>query len=138
MTAWTTTSWPSSSTPAASQPRIIGSASSRSPTPRSDHRSWWLSAAALTVTVVHPSGTSGSGRSPTTRPDSGSSEENVSAYTANMRTTLAAGSQGTSGSAGSSACLARSRASTVVIERRVDQATSGREPRPSRARPRSG
>ena len=35
--------------------------------------------AALTVTVVHPSGATGSGRSPTTRPDSGSSEENLSA-----------------------------------------------------------
>ncbi len=40
--------------PAASQPRIIGSAFSDRPTPRSDHRSWWLSAAALTVTVVQP------------------------------------------------------------------------------------
>ena len=78
-TACTTTSLPSSSYPAASQPRIIGSCSSLSPTPRSDHRSWWLSDAALTVTVVHPSGTSGSGRSPTTRPDSGSSEEKDSA-----------------------------------------------------------
>ena len=78
-TACTTTSLPSSSSPAASQPRIIGSASSRSPTPRRDHRSWWLSEAALTVTVVHPSGATGSGRSPTTRPDSGSSEENLSA-----------------------------------------------------------
>ena len=74
ITACTTTSLPSSSMPAASQPRIIGSCSSRSPTPRSDHRSWWLSDAALTVTVVQPSGTSGSGRSPTTRPESGSSE----------------------------------------------------------------
>ena len=64
-----------SSIPAASQPRIIGRASSRSPTPRSDHRSWWLREAALTLTVVHPSGASGSGRSPTTRPESGSSEE---------------------------------------------------------------
>ena len=79
MTACTTTSLPSSSIPAASQPRIIGSDSSRSPTPRSDHRSWWFSEAALTVTVVQPSGTAGSGRSPTTRPASGSSAENLSA-----------------------------------------------------------
>ena len=75
-TAWTTTSLPSSSSPAASHPRIIGSASSRSPTPRSDQRSWWLSEVALTVTVVQPSGTSGSGRSPVVSPESGSSEEN--------------------------------------------------------------
>ena len=54
------------------------------PTPRSVHRSWWLRLAAFTVTVVHPSGTSGSGRSPTTSPPSGSSDENDSAYTANM------------------------------------------------------
>ncbi len=79
MTACTTTSLPSSSIPAASQPRIIGSASSRRPTPRSDQRSWWLRLAALTVTVAHPSGASGAGRSPTTRPLSGSSEEKDSA-----------------------------------------------------------
>ena len=85
MTAWTTTSLPSSSRPAASQPRIIGSASCLRPTPRSDQRSWWLRLAALTVTVVHPSGGVGSGRSPTTRPLSGSSELKDSAYTANMR-----------------------------------------------------
>ena len=60
-------------------PRIIGSASSRSPTPRSDQRSWWLRLAAFTVTVAHPSGASGAGRSPTTRPLSGSSKEKVSA-----------------------------------------------------------
>ena len=90
MTACTTTSLPSSSTPAASQPRIIGSCSSLSPTPRSDHTSWWFSDVALTVTVVHPSGTSGSGRSPSTRPASGSSEEKDSAYTANMHPTVAA------------------------------------------------
>ncbi len=73
MTAWTMTSLPSSSRPAASQPRIIGSASAPRPTPRSDHRSWWLSAAALTVTVFQPSGGDGSGMSPTARPASGSS-----------------------------------------------------------------
>ncbi len=43
MTACTTTSLPSSSSPAASQPRIIGSCSAFSPTPRSENRSWWLS-----------------------------------------------------------------------------------------------
>ncbi len=42
----------------------------------------------MTVTVVQPSGTSGSGRSPTTSPLSGSSGENDSAYTANMLATL--------------------------------------------------
>ena len=73
MTAWTTTSLPSSSSPAASQPRIIGSDSARRPTPRRLHTSWWLIDAALTVTVVQPSGTSGSGRSPMTSPASGSS-----------------------------------------------------------------
>src|SRR5687768_18217384 len=88
ITECTTTSLPSSSTPAASHPRIIGSASCLRPTPRSDQRSWWLSEAAFTVTVVQPSGTSGSGRSPTTSPASGSSEEKDSAYTANMWPTL--------------------------------------------------
>ena len=78
-TAWTTTSLPSSSYPEASQPRIIGSDSSLSPTPRSDQRSWWLSDAAWTVIVAQPSGATGSGRSPTTRPDSGSWGENESA-----------------------------------------------------------
>ena len=38
----------------------VGSDSSFSPTPRSDHTSWWLSEAALTVTVVQPSGATGS------------------------------------------------------------------------------
>jgi len=71
MTAWTITSRPDSSMPAASQPRIIGSASSASPTPRSDHRSGWLSDAALTLTVVQPSGTLGSGRSLTSSAPSG-------------------------------------------------------------------
>ena len=42
------------------------------PTPRSDHRSWWLSALASTSTVTQSSGVSGSGRSPTVRPASGS------------------------------------------------------------------
>ncbi len=79
MTACTTTSLPSSSSPAASQPRIIGSASSRRPTPRNDQTSWWLSEAALTVTVVQPSGATGSGRSPTTSPSRGLSEEKDSA-----------------------------------------------------------
>jgi hypothetical protein len=73
MTLCTITSLPSASTPAASQPRIIGSRSSDSPTPRSDHRSWWLSEAARTSTVVQPSGGSGSGRSPISSPASGSS-----------------------------------------------------------------
>ena len=48
-------------------------ASSGRPTPRSDHRSWWLSEAARTSTVVQPSGGSGSGRSPTSSAASGSS-----------------------------------------------------------------
>jgi hypothetical protein len=73
ITEWTMTSLPSASTPAASQPRIIGSRSSGRPTPRSDHRSWWLSEAARTSTVVQPSAGSGSGRSPTSSAASGSS-----------------------------------------------------------------
>ena len=40
MTAWTSTSLPWSSVPAASQPRIIGSRSAGSPTPRRDQTSW--------------------------------------------------------------------------------------------------
>jgi hypothetical protein len=88
ITPCTTTSLPSSSSPAASVPRIIGSCSCLSPTPRSENRSWWLSDAAFTSMVVQPSGTSGSGRSPTTNPESGSSELKDSAYTANMWTTL--------------------------------------------------
>src|SRR5680860_1513881 len=58
-----------------SLPMILGCDSSRRPTPRRDHRSWWFREAALTRTVVHPARGSGSGRSPTTRPDSGSSVE---------------------------------------------------------------
>ncbi len=88
ITACTTTSLPSASIPAASQPRIIGSLSSDSPTPFSDHRSWWFSAVALTSTVVHPSGTSGSGRSPTSSAETGSSGANLAAYAASMRLTL--------------------------------------------------
>ena len=42
ITGWTTTSRPSAVTPAASQPRIIGSRSAGSPTPRSEKTSWWL------------------------------------------------------------------------------------------------
>ena len=72
ITACTTTSRPSASTPEASQPRIIGYLSSARPTPRSVHTSWWLIDAARTVTVVHPSGASGSGRSPTSSAASGS------------------------------------------------------------------
>jgi len=41
---------PSWSTPAASHPSVIGSLSAPRPTPRSDQRSWWLSAAAFTLT----------------------------------------------------------------------------------------
>ena len=79
MTPWTTTSLPSSSIPAASVPRIIGSCSCFRPTPRREKRSWWFSEAALTVTVVHPSGTTGSGRSPTISPSRGDSGEKDSA-----------------------------------------------------------
>ncbi len=75
ITLWTITSLPSSSTPAASQPRIIGSRSAGSPTPWSDQRSWWLSAAALTSTSAQPSARSGSGRSPSSRPESGSDSD---------------------------------------------------------------
>src|SRR5690606_36345925 len=84
MTACTITSLPFSSIPAASQPSTIGSRSSVMPTPLSDHRSWWLSEAALTVTVVQPSGGSGSGCSPSVRPASGSSGSIRVAVTANM------------------------------------------------------
>src|SRR4051794_21145414 len=83
MTEWTTTSLPSGSVPAASQPRIIGSASSLRPTPRSVHSSWWFSEAALTSTTVQPSVTSGSGCSPSSRPESGASLEKPVAVTAN-------------------------------------------------------
>src|SRR5664280_2096787 len=71
ITAWMTTSLPSSSSPAPSVPSTIGSRSARSPTPRRLHRSWWLSDAAFSRTVVQPSGTPGSGRSPSSKPDSG-------------------------------------------------------------------
>jgi hypothetical protein len=73
ITECTTTSFPSSSIPAASQPRIIGSCSADKPTPRSDQRSWWLSDAARTDTVAQPSRRSGSGCSPSSSPESGSS-----------------------------------------------------------------
>ena len=82
ITECTTTSVPSSSTPAASQPRIIGSRPADSPTPRSDHRSWWLSELARTSTVAQSSGVAGGSSSPTTRPASGSSELIDAAYAA--------------------------------------------------------
>ena len=87
MTEWTTTSVPSSSSPAASQPKIIGSRSAGSPTPRSDQRSWWFRLAARTRTETQSGGTSGSGCSPTTSPCIGSSASCDAAYTANMRPT---------------------------------------------------
>ena len=49
-----TTSRPSAVMPDASQPKIIGSRSAGNPTPRSDHTSWWFSAAAFTVTSTQP------------------------------------------------------------------------------------
>src|SRR6266508_4470098 len=89
-TGKTTTSEPSGPTPEASQPRIIGSLSSDRPTPRSDHRSWWLSELALISTRTQSSGTDGSGRSPTSRPASGSSGLIRAAYAARIPGTLAA------------------------------------------------
>ena len=94
MTACTTTSRPSAVTPAASVPRIIGSWSARSPTPRNDQRSWWFSAAARTSTVDQPAGGSGAGRSPTSSPLTGSCGSNRAAYAASMRSTYAVGRQG--------------------------------------------
>ena len=82
------TSLPSGSRPAASQPSTIGSRSAEMPTPRSVHTSWWLSEAALTVTVTHPSGATGSGRSPSSMADSGSSASRRAAVTANTSDTL--------------------------------------------------
>ena len=87
-TPWTTTSFPSSSSPAASVPRIIGIRSSGRPMPRRLNRSWWLSETAFTCTVVQPSGTSGSGRSPTSRTDSGSFGAGVETKAASMIATL--------------------------------------------------
>src|SRR4051795_11742069 len=83
-TPWTTTSLPSSSRPAASVPRIIGIRSSGRPTPRRLNRSWWLSETALTCTVVQPSGTSGSGRSPISSTESGSFGAGVETKAASM------------------------------------------------------
>src|SRR6266581_4923334 len=89
ITEWTTTSSPVDvSMPAASQPRIIGNRSPLMPTPRSVHRSWWLRLTTLTSTVVQPGGGSGSGRSPITRPASGSSGNADEAYAARMGATL--------------------------------------------------
>ena len=79
ITPCTTTSRPSAVTPAASVPRIIGSASARSPTPRSVHTSWWFSAAARTSTTDQLSRASGAGCSPTSRALTGSSGENRAA-----------------------------------------------------------
>ena len=72
-TPWMTTSLPSSVVPAPSQPRIIGNCSSLIPTPRSVNTSCMFRLAAFTSTVTQPSPASGSGRSPTSRADSGSS-----------------------------------------------------------------
>ena len=68
-----TTSVPSSSRPAPSQPRIIGNWSGLMPTPRSVQMSCMFRLAAVTETATQPSGTSGSGRSPTRRDFSGAS-----------------------------------------------------------------
>jgi hypothetical protein len=83
-TPWTTTSLPFSSSPAASVPRIIGIRSCGRPTPRRLNRSWWFSETALTCTVVQPSGTSGSGRSPTSSTESGSFGAGVETKAASM------------------------------------------------------
>src|SRR5689334_783285 len=88
ITAYTTTSPPSGPVPAASQPRIIGNWSARSPTPRSDHRSWRLSELALTSTTAQPSGTLGSGASPMVRPARGSASLRLVAKAARMPRTL--------------------------------------------------
>ena len=87
ITGCTTTSAPSSSTPAASQPRIMGKASARMPTPRRVHRSCRLTLAARTLTRTQPGGTTGSGRSPSTRAAIGSSGSGAAAYAANMTKT---------------------------------------------------
>ena len=84
------TSLPSASIPAASQPRTIGSRSWQMPTPFSVHRSWWLSEAARTETDTQPAVGTGSGRSPTSRPESGSSGLIDAAVTASIRRTLPA------------------------------------------------
>ena len=73
ITGYMTTGEPSSSSPAPSQPRIIGNWSGLMPTPRSVQMSCRFSDAACIRTRTKPSGTSGSGRSPTSRADSGSS-----------------------------------------------------------------
>jgi len=78
-TACTRTSRPSAVVPTPSQPSTIGSCSSRRPTPRSDHRSCWLRAAARTSTRAQSGcsvGGTASGTSPTSRPRSGWSRSN--------------------------------------------------------------
>ena len=84
-TAYTITSRPSSVTPAASQPKIIGSRSAASPTPRSDQTSWAFRPAALTSTVTQPAGTSGGSMSATRNARNGYSR---SALTAQAASTL--------------------------------------------------
>src|SRR5580693_8240742 len=91
MTACTMTGLPSGSIPAASQPRMMGSRSDEMPTPRRVHTSWWLRAAALTVTVTHPSGGTGSGRSPRSSPASGSAASTRAAVTASTEASLVEG-----------------------------------------------
>jgi hypothetical protein len=71
----TTTSSPSSVTPGGVAAEHHRQRSAGRPTPRRLHRSWWFRLAARTVTRAQPSGASGSGRSPTVRPDSGSSAD---------------------------------------------------------------
>jgi hypothetical protein len=86
-TACTTTSLPSGSTPAASQPSTIGILSAGSPMPRRLHTSWWLRAAARTVTGTQSGGGAvvGVGAvSRTSRAASGSEGEGRTATTATM------------------------------------------------------
>src|SRR5579875_2450051 len=133
MTECTTTSRPSSSTPAASQPRIIGSCSRLRPTPRSDQRSWWLSEAARTLTVVQPEGHSGSGRSPTCRTLSGSSREKSVAKAASMARSCRTGDAGVRRASVLGA--GRGRRPAAVAGDRAPQTARGRPGRSSESAP---
>src|SRR5438552_16631245 len=88
-----TTGVPSSRVPAASLPRIIGYVipSGWPLIPRSVKRSWRFRLPWVTFTRTHPSGTSGSGRSPIFSAESGSSGAACVAYTANICLALLTG-----------------------------------------------
>ena len=87
MTGWRRTGVPSSRVPVASQPRIKGNDRGREgwgPIPLRVKMSCQFRPAAVTFTFTQPSGTDGTGRCPSRRPERGSWRLALGAQTAKM------------------------------------------------------